>query len=240
MAHPLIAAGVAAHSSFRASPVTAARRLHETVRAMLGLTFGTDEEQARVIAGILAIHRRVNGQLQEAVGPFAAGTHYSAEDPELVLWVHTTLLESTIVAYEAIVGPISPADRDTYCAEAAPVAIALGAHSSVVPTTWAGVLTYVADVRASHQLAVGSDARLIADALLSGPFTTLAGPAGWANRLVTIGWLPDDVRAMYGLAWDERRARSCDRVLRTIRVGRRVLPTAITHWPAARRLRRAR
>ena len=35
-----IAAGVVDHSSFRASPLTAARRLKETVRAMLGLTFG--------------------------------------------------------------------------------------------------------------------------------------------------------------------------------------------------------
>ena len=40
LAHPLIAAGVAEHSSFRAGAFTAIVRLHETIRSMLALTFG--------------------------------------------------------------------------------------------------------------------------------------------------------------------------------------------------------
>jgi uncharacterized protein (DUF2236 family) len=42
LAHPLIAAGVYDHSSFRATPWAAVSRLHATVRAMLALSFGTD------------------------------------------------------------------------------------------------------------------------------------------------------------------------------------------------------
>lgn len=47
MSHPLVAAGVAGHSAFRANPIASARRLHHTVRAMLALTFGSDVERAR-------------------------------------------------------------------------------------------------------------------------------------------------------------------------------------------------
>ena len=62
---------------------------------------------------------------------------YSAEDPDLVLWVHATLLESVPLAYERLVGPLTIAERDAYCAEAAPIAIALLARSREVPRTWA-------------------------------------------------------------------------------------------------------
>src|SRR5205814_3480852 len=76
LAHPLIAAGVANHSSFRQGPFTAAARLHHTVRAMLALTFGTEAKRDAALAGIMAIHRRVHGTLEESVGPFPAGTPY--------------------------------------------------------------------------------------------------------------------------------------------------------------------
>src|SRR5689334_8440880 len=84
LAHPLIAAGVYEHSTFRASPVAALSRLHHTVGAMLALTFRDEAERARALDGVRAIHARVNGTLKEPVGRFPAGTRYSAEDPELV------------------------------------------------------------------------------------------------------------------------------------------------------------
>ena len=94
LAHPLIAAGVYDHSSFRAAPFAAASRLHATIRAMLTLSFGTDAEREHALHGIRTIHTRVNGHLRHAVGVFPAGARYSAEDPALVLWVHLTLIES--------------------------------------------------------------------------------------------------------------------------------------------------
>ena len=45
-AHPLVAAGVAEHSSFRESGAAAVRRLHLTVKAMLALAFGDAPRRA--------------------------------------------------------------------------------------------------------------------------------------------------------------------------------------------------
>src|SRR6187431_41758 len=106
LAHPLVAAGVAAHSSFGSGPVAAAMRLHHTVRAMLDLTFGDEPARARVLATIHTIHNRVHGALSRAVGPFPHGTPYSANDPDLLLWVHVTLLDSVVLAYETFVRPL--------------------------------------------------------------------------------------------------------------------------------------
>ena len=85
IAHPLIAAGVTQHSTFRGGVLDAAKRLHHTIAAMLSLTFGDDERRAAAVARIRGIHRSVNGALETAAGPFAAGSRYSAEDPALLL-----------------------------------------------------------------------------------------------------------------------------------------------------------
>jgi uncharacterized protein (DUF2236 family) len=235
LAHPLIAAGVADHSSFRASPVASARRLHQTVRAMLGLTFGTETARQRVIDEIRAIHRRVRGSLRTDVGGWRAGTAYSAEDPALLLWVHATVLESAVLAYDAIVGDIDAADRDAYCREAASVAIALGARRADVPVDWSSLTGYIATMYASGALAVGPDARAVGGAVLRGRLSTLTGPVAWANRRLTAGWLPPAIREQYGLPWSDRHDRQFHRVQRVLRRMRAVMPPVVALWPEARR-----
>src|SRR6187401_780127 len=144
MAHPLVAAGVADHSHFRAGPMMAVRRLRETIKSMLALSFGDAFEAGHVIAAIRAIHTRVRGQLRESTGPFPAGTRYSAEDPALLLWVHATLIDSVVLVYEQLVGPLSASERDQYLVEAADVAIALGAIDADLPRTWTALEAYLA------------------------------------------------------------------------------------------------
>src|SRR5205085_5670935 len=73
LAHPLIAAGVAEHSTFRGSTSAALSRLHQTVGAMLAISFGDDPEREAALEVIRTIHRRVHGTLPSACGPFPAG-----------------------------------------------------------------------------------------------------------------------------------------------------------------------
>ena len=238
LAHPLVAAGVAEHSTFRAGTLTAASRLHHTVEAMLALVFGTARARDAAIDRILQIHRRVNGTLREAVGLYPAGTRYSAEDPALVLWVHATLLDSVPLVYGRIVAPLSTAEHDRYCDEAAPIAIALGAEPGEVPRTAAALRTYVDTMLASGAIAVGADARALAAAVLRPPMRIVTGPGAALNRAITLGLLPEQVRTAYGFggAVDETRLR---RALRVVRLARAVTPPPLRLWPAARRLRRA-
>lgn len=234
LAHPLVAAGVADHSAFRAGGVTAVARLHHTIRAMLALTFGDAAARQAAIDGIRAIHRRVHGELRESVGVFPAGTPYSAEDPALVLWVHATLLESIPLVYDRIVAPLTSAERDRYCAEAADVALDLGARREDVPRTWADTTAYLERTYASGVIAVGAQARALAAMVLSPPYAWLLGPLVRANRVVTAGLLPPAVRAQYGLDWDDGRDAQLSRTLRRLRVLRRGLPRHVAWWPEAR------
>ena len=237
LAHPLIAAGVHDHSGFRSTTWAAVTRLYHTVHAMLALTFGNEQAREHALDGIRQIHRRIHGRLTADSRRFPAGTAYSAEDPDLVLWVHATLLESIPLAYERLVRPLTIAERDAYCAEAAPLAVALKARSHEVPRTWAEARAYLDRVYGSGDLDVTDQARTLARAVLSPPGATawLAAPATWTNRIVTLGLLPPQIRRQYGLSWTRWNQRTFNVLVPTLRTARRITPNAIAVWPEANR-----
>jgi uncharacterized protein (DUF2236 family) len=235
LAHPLVAAGVFEHSGFRGTPYAAAARLYHTVHAMLSLTFGDESARQRTLGAIRAIHRRVNGVLGESAGCHPSGTRYSAEDPALVLWVHATLVESVLLVYEKLVGPLTTAERNEYCAEAAPVAVALAARENDVPRTWADLRAYLERMYSSNTIAVGAQGRELAQAVLSPSGGWLVAPATWINRMITIGLLPSQVREQYAMTWTMRQERTLGRLLSTLRLMRRWLPGALALWPDSRR-----
>ena len=230
LAHPLVAAGVAEHSSFRAAPRVAVARLHHTIRAMLALTFGDEREHAAAIAGIRDIHRRVHGQLPVATGIFPAGTPYSAEDPALVLWVHATLLESIPLVYERLVAPLTASERDAYCAEAAAVAVELGAIDETVPRSWKATTEYLGAMYSSGAIAVSNQAREVARAVLS-PGLRVVSPLSTLNQLVTAGLMPEWLRQQYELPWTRRNETTFGRAMVALKAVRKVLPRYLAHWP---------
>lgn len=236
LAHPLVAAGVYDHSTVRQHPWRAATRLHHTVKAMLALTFGTEGERQAALEGILSIHRRVHGRLSHAAGRFPAGMPYSAEDPALVLWVHATLLESMLLAYELCVAPLGETDKDAYCAEAAWVAHALGARESEIPRSWRAMRECLDAHYTSGAIAVTPQARELASGVLAPPFAWMVAPLARLNRLVTAALLPPSLREAYGLEWSAADERRFARATARIRRLRRLLPDAVAWWPQARRL----
>jgi uncharacterized protein (DUF2236 family) len=201
---------------------------------MLALSFGTDAEREQALHGIRTIHTRVHGHLTQTVGLFPAGTRYSAEDPALVLWVHLTLLESIPLAYEQFIGPVTPDERDAYCAESAWVPIALGARPGEVPVTWGHASDQIAQMERSGILAVGDQARELAAAVLAPRAARFIPPVASWNRRVSIGLLPDAIRQQYGLQWSDEQQRRFERAVRRIHKLRRALPDFIALWPEAR------
>jgi uncharacterized protein (DUF2236 family) len=233
LAHPLVAAGVADHSDFREGAGGYLRRVRQTVGAMLSICFGTPAEADRAIGAIKAVHDRVHGQLAVATGIFPAGTPYSAHDPALLMWVHATLVDSLIQAYELLVGPLTADEKTGYVAEAGEVAVALGVPAALVPQCFPDLVDHLENRYRSGEISVGDSARGMASALLRpplGPAALLFGP----SRLLTLGLLPDEMRHAYGFAWPASRERSYRRLAALARGIRPMLPGAIREWPVAR------
>ena len=235
IAHPLIAAGVAEHSTFRTSTAAKFARLRQTVDAMLAITFGAEPERRHALEAIRTIHRRVNGTLVAGCGGFPQRAPYSAEDPALLLWVHATLVESTILAFEQLVGPLETWERDQYCADSASVAVELGADARHVPRSWDALRGYLAGRYLSGEIVVGEQARSLAYALLT-------PSPGWAGKriqqpvmsLLAAGLLPSHIRNEYGLRWSRRRERLFNGILGLVRVLRRLMPDQAARWQVSR------
>jgi len=234
MAHPLIAAGVAQHSTFRGGAAAAARRAHGTIGAMRSLTFGDESAREAALSRIRGIHKTVNGTLPRPAGPFPAGTHYSAEDPELLLWVHATLLESIPDLYQRVVAPLAPGELDAFCDESAPTLLALGGDPGRAPRTWEALRGYIEGVHRSGVLAITPEAREIVNAVLTPRIAGFPFPGGSIHRLITIGLLPESIRLAYGFHWNRARARRLDRTFQILRRARRVAPDILARWSEAR------
>jgi uncharacterized protein (DUF2236 family) len=235
LAHPLVAAGVDAHSTFRDTRRARLARLRDTIQAMLGLTFGSDIEAAAVASRINAVHDRVFGTLAEATPSLPAGTRYSAHDADLLLWVHATLLDSLPRAYQLLVGTLSATETDAYCDEAAVGAARLGLAGPAVPRTTADLHRYLDRMYANGTLAASTSARALAREVLEPPLGWLAGPLTTLHHDLSVGTLPPAIRESYGFIWtgrDERRLRRSAALLRRVRSA---TPDLIARFHSARR-----
>lgn len=230
LAHPKIAAGVAEHSHIRSGRLARLRRLQSTLDAMLTLTFGTVDEAIATARRIDRIHGYVRGTLPESRGGFERGEPYSARDPALLRWVHATVIDSLVRSYELFVAPLTPAEKDRFCAESLGLGTWLGVPDGYLPATHAELLAYLRCMLASGQIEVGAVARDLAGSLLAPSLPLLGGPLGEALRLPIVGLLPEPIRSAYGLPWDDRRETFLVFAASLSRVLHRHLPGRAHRW----------
>jgi uncharacterized protein (DUF2236 family) len=129
--HPLAMAGVAQHSSFRTDPLG---RLQRTAGFVAITTYGTTAEAEAAIDKVRRVHERVRGVAPD-------GRPYSANDPDLLAWVHHVEVQSFLVAYQRIGPGLSAGEADRYVAEMALLGERLGVKEPV--TTAAGLHEWV-------------------------------------------------------------------------------------------------
>lgn len=235
-AHPLVAAGVAAHSHFRREPLA---RLRRTLDAMLTMVFCERPAAERAAAAVRRAHRRVHGTLPVPTAAFAMGTAYDASDPELARWVHASLLDSALVAFECFVHPLSPDERDRYVREGNRIAILLGIPGSHGFDDAAEFRDYLDDMLGGNRLEITADGAAIAESVLHPPLRGLPHFAGDAGSLASVALLPETLRKAYGLGFGSGRRRAWRALRASVRVALPRLPAPLRLMPHARRAERA-
>jgi uncharacterized protein (DUF2236 family) len=203
VAHPLVAAGVANHSGYRQDPW---KRLEGTMNAVWTVVFGTRREADRAAARVRAMHSKVNGRIAVPMGPYPAGTPYSALDPELLLWVHATLVDSALLVHSKWVGPLKESEQAAYYEDMKTCARLFGTPADVIPPTLADFRAYMHERLEGEEITVTETAREIARTVFHPPLPFPLRPAMEAVNLVTASLMPPRLRREYGLAWDPARA----------------------------------
>ena len=193
--HPLVMAGFDDNSLFRSDPWG---RLQRTGEWVATVAFGTTEEANRAGARLRAVHRR----LPPGIEP-ETGLPYRVDDPELLLWVHCTEVDSFLSTYRRSGGQLAPGDGDRYVDEMRRSAALVGLDPEAVPRTEAEIAAYYRRVR--PQLRVTKVARRNVMWGFAPPmprWVALVTPArpGWAAMvMVAAGMLPGWARRLYGL-----------------------------------------
>jgi uncharacterized protein (DUF2236 family) len=188
--HPRAMAGVEQHSSF---PADFWPRLQRTVGYVTTLAFADLPTAEKAAARVRAIHRHVHGVDQ------VTGLPYSADDPDLLRWVHVSEVSSFASAVRRL-GLIDADEEDRFLAEQVRAGELLGATD--LPADRAAVEAYFAAVR--PELVASPVARRAAARLLLPPLPwrlalTPARPGWTFVAAVAVGLLPDWAKQLYGI-----------------------------------------
>jgi uncharacterized protein (DUF2236 family) len=237
IAHPQVAAGVNDHSDFRTDPW---RRLAGTLRSYLTIVYGSTTAARAEIRRLNALHRGITGP------------GYTARDPALSLWVHATLVDSTMAVADAWLEPLSPARRAAYYAETLPIGRAFGVPDALLPRDVVAFDRYVAGMLAPDgPVRVSPIARELAAVVLRPPLAPLAsllpGPATRVRSVLervppgayawtlwpSVELLPPTVREEYGLPWGARERLVSAWLVAGFRAWRPVLPASFRQMPKA-------
>jgi uncharacterized protein (DUF2236 family) len=197
-AHPLAVTGLLAHSSALEEPY---ERLARTARTLHVIGFGSRGEADAVTRRVRAMHRQVRGTLPRRVGRYPAGTPYRADDPELLLWILFTLVDSGIVVYRRYVGAMSRDEEAAYWDDYRVVGRLFGLRKRDMPATLDDLDAYRRRMLEGDELHVTPWARRRArEIVLEPPVPAVARPLVEAVNFTTIALLPDRIRREYGFA----------------------------------------
>ena len=230
-AHPIVAAGVLQHSTYATDPFG---RLMRTLTSSFDVVFGDRSRAEATIRRVNAIHDSVRGVRPDDGSPYSAG------DPEALLWVHATLVDTALRVFGRFVEPLSPADEQEYHDEAARVAVLLGVPPDRLPETVPAMRAWMSAMIADGRVRVTPAARQIARTVLH-PVPGVPRLVWDAVHLVSIATLPASLRGQYGISWSPGRERGMDRIAPLVRRALPLLPAPLRFAPQARAAdRRAR
>lgn len=256
IAHPAVAAAVEEHSDFRADPLG---RLQRTLDSVFTIVFGDRDAATEAAARVVRRHGPVRGTITEASASPWSGKAYRAQDPELLLWVHATLVDTALLVFESVVRKLERREAERYYEESCVVGELLGIPRSVLPRALRDFEEYFAEMVEGPALHVGRIARAQqADIVKLEPSYGLRSIYGdeWGRRwsravdvapmrrvyssltdLVAAGMLPRRVREAYGYRWERRDRLAYRALLRSLRATVPRLPEGLRFLPGYRRAR---
>jgi uncharacterized protein (DUF2236 family)/Ca2+-binding EF-hand superfamily protein len=223
-AHPVVAAGMARYSTYRAHPW---RRIEHTVDSGARLFSAGPEERRLEVARLARTHRRIHGTDD-------AGRPYTAEDPAVRAWVMVTLYEAVTAMHELSGERLRPAELDLLYSEFRDVCAALDIPGEVLPPTAADVPAYL-ERNIREVLEYGDQVRhLLFEVLREAPAPRRLGrlrPAWPLLRVVAARVLSSLTLADLPSTWHDRfgtrRSRSAVVLSRTLHRGMRHVMTRL-------------
>jgi uncharacterized protein (DUF2236 family) len=187
--HPGALAGVKQFSRYREDPLG---RLAGTIRWIHTVTFG-DTAQAKASSRMVqSMHKRVTGSFVDGHG---VERPYSANDPDLALWVHLAFTDAFLTTHERWGSPI-PGGADGYVAEWATAGELMNIPNP--PRTAAELRAQIAEFTDTGELKGGADVDEIVRFIRKPPLRRMLRPSYSVLFRAAVSTLDPRHRAMLG------------------------------------------
>src|SRR5258708_23120321 len=135
------------------------------------VAFGTTAEAEAAAGRVNRMHRKGSGTLPRRHGSrkVKVGSAYTAVDPDLLLWVHATFVDTLLVAHDRLVGGLREIERDGFVHEWDAVARLMGVPDRLLWADHAAMAAYVEE-QVEHGFAhPAARSRLVAATILPPP-----------------------------------------------------------------------
>lgn len=191
MIHPRVVRMIDQASNVRNDP---AGRAAATSRYGITITYGDTETAERAGEVLRTIHSH-----KRAVDPITGET-YTPNEPDLLLWVHGTLVWAVLAACDRWGPPFTAAERDRFVDEQLVSARLVGIDPEAAPRTVAELDAYMESMQ--PRLGYVTSTRFMREMMVPPklPFT----PAGLVQLVMTraaVDLLPPAIQDLYGFRW---------------------------------------
>ena len=232
LAHPMVAYAIDHHSTTRSDVLG---RFQRTFRNVFAMVFGELDDAFVAARRVHQVHTRITGTIPEAIGSWAAGTPYAANDAGALRWVHATLVDTTLLVRERINGPLPESTKSAFIVEMTRFAKLFGIPDRLLPASYAEHADYMATMLPT--LAVAPCAREMAQFLV-GKGTGVQTPLGRLVELVTASMLPRELVRAFGLVDSPLATLAIRAATVALAPAYRALPKRLVAIPAGSEARR--
>jgi uncharacterized protein (DUF2236 family) len=230
--HPVAFTGLLASSEGTPAPF---QRLARTAKSMETVYFGSRADADKITNAVRKMHSRVRGTTDRAAGRHPAGTPYSADDPEFLLWILACLADSALVLHRVFVRDLEPSERERFWADYLVVGELFGLSREHAPRDYGEFRDYMRERIASRDLFVTDEARELGRRVAFDlPLPAARRAALPAINLMVTGSLPKRVRRLYGIPWSAAHEAAYQALVRSHRLSRPVVPLSVKRGSCAR------
>jgi uncharacterized protein (DUF2236 family) len=226
--HPRVAAGVAQNSDYKVRPW---HRFERTVTYVATVIYGTTAEAESAGRRVRAIHAALPGTDPRT------GEQFRLDEPDLLRWVHVTVVESFLDTARRAGVKLTDAEADRYYAEQGRAAALVGLDPATVPASCIEVAAYYQEMQ--PRLAMTKEAADGLLFLLAPPMpvklgSTLMRAAYSGIAALAIALLPAWARRRYGLPGLSAADPAASLTARALRLALSPLPRWLVESPQNR------
>ena len=221
IAHPAVADGVRQFSDFKADYLGRAER---TFTNMIKIYFGDQATALKSGLGLHHMHNMIRGKVAMTSG--GDEEQYCANDPELLLWVLATLIDTSLELYETICEPLNEKDKELFYKESKLTAAVMGIPAVIFPKDLDSFYKYYKEMLTGEELVINEVTKSLTLDIFKPPYFP-----SYIAKILAAGFLPSRFREELELSFTTKNIKHFNWIVNLVKWITRLTPPPLGYAP---------